>query len=218
LAAVDEDGQVTRRRVPVSSLPAQVRDELGAFVSHRLLTVSDGSGADPNSASGPVLDLAHEQILTAWLPLAAAVSAQKDKLRLRTTAADAAEDWRRHGHPASHLWELGRATTTAAVLDPADLAPDTQAFLAASRRHGQARRRRATAILTTLLLLVTIGAVVAVIQRGIAVEQREQAVRQQMLATARGLTAQAEQARGSDILRALRLNLAAERLASMPGS
>ncbi|WP_322756682.1 TIR domain-containing protein, partial [Frankia sp. Cas3] len=207
LVTIDDAGQVTRRRAELASLPGPVRTELDVFVARRLLTIHDPAeipGAAPDS-TGPVIDIAHEQIFTAWPPLAAAVTAHADSLRLRSRATDAAADWHRTDRPASHLWDLSRASTALHTLNPADLTPATRTFLAASRRHGQRRRLRATAILTTLLLLATTGGIIAWIQRA-------DALRQQKLATARSLVTQAEQLRSTNIGQALKLNLAAEKL------
>src|SRR5262249_7476982 len=124
----------------------------------------------------------------------------------------AATAWDRDNRPNSHLWELDRSRRAAHGLNLNDLSPTTQEFLTASRHHGQRRRLRAIAILTVLLLLVTAGGIVALIQRNQAVEREQRAIH----ATARVLTLQAEQLRDRDLVRALRLGLAADALASSP--
>ncbi len=215
LVIVDRHGQVARRRVALADLPAVLRTEMEVFVARRLLTITDDTGPIPGDGTGrrPVMDIAHEQLLTAWPPLAGAIAAA-DTLRLQTTTAEAAETWEQHGRPADYLWELNRAATAARTLTPDTLTSTTQAFLTASHRHGVRRRRRAIALLTAFVLLVTAGGATATVEWVTTRAQRQEALRQQRLATARGLLVQAEQLRGSDPAQALKLNLAAEHLAS----
>jgi WD40 repeat protein len=207
LVTITDDGQPTRRRADLHSLPSHTRAEMEIFVNQRLLTIHQ-PGTDGHR-SRPVIDIAHEQILTAWQPLADAVTSAADTLRLQADAEDAATAWDRENRPTSHLWELDRSRRAARGLNLNDLPRATQEFLTASRRYGQRRRLRITAILTVLLLLVTAGGITALIQRN-------QAVQRERRATARGLIPQAEQLRDRDILRALRLGLAADTLASTP--
>src|SRR5215470_10254396 len=210
LVTINDDGQPTRHRADLASLPSPVRKELEVFVDQRLLTIHRPDADGDNGR--PVIDIAHEQILTAWEPLADAVTAAADTLRLRADTEDAATTWDRNNRPNNHLWELDRSRRAARGLNLNDLSRTTQEFLTASRRHGQRRRLRATALLTVLLLLVTAGGITALIQRNQAVEREQRATQ----ATARVLTLQAEQLRDRDVVRALRLGLAANAIASSP--
>jgi len=221
LVTINDDGQPTRRRAELANLPSHIRTELDVFVNQRLLTIHRPD-VDGDSAC-LVIDIAHEQILTTWRPLADTITAAADILRLQADVIDAAIAWDRDNRPTSHLWELDRSRRATRYLNPNDLSRTTQEFLTASRRRGQRRRLRATAILTVLLLLVTAGGITALIQRNRAVVerqqavvQRQQAVEQEKHAAARGLIMQAEQLRDSNSVRALRLGLAAEILASGP--
>jgi hypothetical protein len=167
LVIIDEHGQATRRSVDLSTLPADIRTEMQVFVDHRLLTIR----SDNDSESGsPIVHIAHDQILTAWKPLADMITEAADSLRLRSYILDAAEDWQRTGRPTSHLWELSRATAAQHTLDPDELTPTARAFLTASRRHGQTRRARAVAILSILLLLVTAAGISTFVQWRTAVD------------------------------------------------
>ncbi|WP_239394797.1 WD40 repeat domain-containing protein, partial [Frankia sp. CiP3] len=207
LVTVDANGQASRRRAYLDELPEQVRTELNAFVERRLLTIhADDTRGE---ASPQAIDLAHEQILTVWAPLADTVAAATDRLRLAAQADAAAEEWRREGEPASHLWNLARVSNAEAVLDADAITSTIRAFLASSRRQGRNRRRRAGAVLVTLMLLVTVGGLIATYQWIDASRQRHEALRQQKLAVARALITQADQLRTRDPVTALQLSIEA---------
>jgi hypothetical protein len=77
LVTVDEQGRPTRTRVARAELPATTLTELDAFVVRRLLvTDSDGDAA--------MVEVAHEEFLTAWSPLAEAIEADRDGLQKRS--------------------------------------------------------------------------------------------------------------------------------------
>ncbi|WP_198287015.1 TIR domain-containing protein [Frankia sp. QA3] len=223
LVAVDEYGQATRRRVPVADLPDRVRADLRFFVDRRLLTIHE-SDADPPAtgsangragtaadagASRQVVDIAHEQILSAWPPLADAIGAAIDRLRLGSRVLEAARQWAEDGRPASHLWEPERARRARQVLDADDLPELSRTFLTASRRSSLGRRWRTLAVLGTLLLLVTASGLTATVQRADALARERHA-------TAHGLVLAGEQEREQDVYRALRLAIAGVALHSTP--
>jgi conflict system STAND superfamily ATPase len=78
LVTVDDVGQPTRVEVDYQQLPLPVQVELDAFVAHRLLTINELEGT-------VLLSVAHEAFLTAWPPLAEAISAAGSALRMRRT-------------------------------------------------------------------------------------------------------------------------------------
>ncbi|OHV33588.1 TIR domain-containing protein [Pseudofrankia saprophytica] len=208
LITVDAEGRPTRRRVPLDQLPDPVRGTLTPFVARRLLAVDSQPG-------GPAtVEVTHERLLTAWTPLATAISQASDRLRQRAQAEAAADDWDRRGRPVERLWNLGLAAGTLAAVDLGDLTSTARDFLTTGRRHGQRRRRRTIAVLTVLLLLVTAGGTTATAQWINVGRQRQEAIAQRNLATARALVTQAERLRDRDPAAALPLNLAAERLVS----
>ena len=158
-------------------------------------------------------------------------------LRARRAVEHAAEEWNANSRPPARLWGGGqlaaavsdtggrihtRATPTDAspkrghsrllprrrrvlVTDRVALSPKAREFLHASIRRDRHRRRRATTVLSVLVVLALAAA-------GVAVIQQRNAQERQRIATARGLIAQAEAARGTDPRTALQLGLAAQRI------
>ena len=110
LVTVDEEGRPTRWRVDRAELPEPVRLELDAFVGRRLLTIDTDSDV-------VVLGVTHEAFLSAWPPLAAAITATESGLRMRRAVEQAAAEWERDGRPSSRLW--GHGQLAAAVNDTA---------------------------------------------------------------------------------------------------
>ncbi len=238
LVTVDETGQPTRLDVDYQQLPPPVRVELDAFIAHRLLTSS-------KRADTVLLGVAHEAFLTAWPPLAQAISAAGTALRMRRMLEQASAEWEHAGRSTSFLWEQDRVA--AAVSDTGaqlhrvhserpgvkdntigrfralrghlevtsgrvELGPAARAFLYASIRHQQRRRRLLFTAVAAALVIAFAITTIAVIQRQIAEGQRQIAEDQTELATVRGLVAQAEARRGSDVRLALQLGLAAHRI------
>jgi hypothetical protein len=209
LVTVDDTGQATRHRTSLGALPAAVRTELDEFVGRRLLVVDTDDG-------DPVVAVAHEKVLTAWPPLADAITHATDDLQLRRTVEDAATDWDNRGRPADHLWEAGRVADAEHTLDASDLSPTAVTFLATGRRHGRSRRLRATAVLGVLLLLVSTGAILALTQWRSAIAQRNSAEQTRLEAIADGLAARADAFRETDPRLSFRLGIAAYEIASTP--
>lgn len=77
LVTVDEQGRPTRWRVLRDELPTPVITELDTFVERRLLTTDEGNGSG-------VTGVAHEAFLSAWPPLAQAITAAASALRARS--------------------------------------------------------------------------------------------------------------------------------------
>ncbi len=226
LVTVDEQGRPTRWRIDRAELPDHVVTELDAFVARRLLTTDTDNGT-------VVLGVAHEAFLSAWPPLAEAISANVTALRARRTVEHAAAEWHDHDRPPTRLWSGGQlaaaVTDTGArirrgsappppqrrhwlprrhrilVTNRVDLNPAARDFLHASIRHDRSRRRRATTVLSVLLILALVGA-------GVAVFQQLTAQQEQRIATARQLIAQANSTMESDPRTALKLGIAAQRI------
>ena len=220
LVTVDEHGRPVRWRANTDELPDQVRAELDAFVARRLLTTDTDGGT-------AVLAVAHEAFLSAWPPLAAAVTAAAAGLRARRAVEQAAREWDDAGRPPSRLWERGQLAAAVAgtgahiqtvpharsapgrkrtlVTDAVEVSPRARDFLHVSIRRDRRRRRRASTILSVLLILAVAAASVAFIQQGAAQQQ-------QLIATARQLITQAEAARDTTPRTALLLGIAAYQL------
>jgi hypothetical protein len=101
LVTVDEQGRPTRWRVDRGELPEPVRVELDTFVARRLLTTDTDNGT-------VILGVTHEAFLSAWPPLAAAITAAASALRMRQAVEQAAAEWDDDGRPPSRLWERGQ--------------------------------------------------------------------------------------------------------------
>jgi hypothetical protein len=232
LVTVDEQGRPTRRRVDRTEIGHTVAAELDAFVARRLLSTDQvGHGA-------VVISLAHEAFLRSWPPLADAIAAASTGLRARRGVEHAAAAWLESKRPPTRLWDggqlaaavadvgghvetaSGRSATPPAirrkwwwsrrprvlVTDRVQLSRAGRDFLLASIRRDRLRRGRVSAVLSVLLVLALIAA-------GVALVERNNAQDQQRLATARLLVGKAEAVRPVDPLQAMRLGLAAQKIA-----
>jgi energy-coupling factor transporter ATP-binding protein EcfA2 len=216
LVTVDEQGRPTRWRIPREDLPTPVVTELDAFVTRRLLTTDTTNDI-------VVIGVAHEAFLSAWPPLAQAITENASALRARRAVEQAATQWHDNGYPHERLWgggQLAVAVTdigaricagTAApseryspsrwwlrprrvlVTDRVDISPRARDFLHTSIRRDRFRRRRAITVLSVLLCAALIAA-------GIAVNQQHTAQQQLRAATARQLITHADNLAGSDSL------------------
>ncbi|MGH3821895.1 MAG: TIR domain-containing protein [Pseudonocardiaceae bacterium] len=233
LVTVDEEGRRTRRRVLREELPHPVADEVNAFVAHRLLTT------DTDNGSG-VIAVAHEAFLTAWAPLAQAITAAVTALRARHAVEQAAAAWDKQGRSSTRLWTGGQlaaavADTGARVQTHRRSSADTS-----GQRHGPSRwsPRRQRVLIThrvadlreeardflyasirrdrlrrgRLTTILSVLLVLALSAAGIAILQQRATQEQQRIATARLLVAQADATRDTDPRTALRLGIAAQRI------
>jgi WD40 repeat protein len=220
LVVIDEVGRPTRMRVPRDELSPDDAAALQEFIRRRLL-VTDTVGEGRNRTV--VVGVAHEAFLTAWAPLADAISRDPMALRTQRQLDRAADRWASSGHRARDLW--GGSQLRSAVVDVGadlnrtrlgvgrstlvtkrvDLAAETAEFLRASMLRPRRLRQSLIAVLSVLLLTMTAIGV-------IANQQRDRATEQQRLAVARQLLTQADSTRTSDARTALLLGLAAQRL------
>ncbi|KOV87163.1 TIR domain-containing protein [Nocardia sp. NRRL S-836] len=212
LVTVDDHDQPVRGRAVRSALPGPVAREMDVFIAHRLLTAED-DGA---------VTVAHEAFLTAWQPMADAITAEASALRARGAIDRAATSWDAHGRPATRLWE--RNQLAAAVADVGaevpgrwrrssgairtsrvELGDCSRAFLLAGLRRDRLRRGRLTTVLSALLA-------VALVAAGVALVQQREAERQQRIATSRALVSRAEANLRDDPQLAFMLGVAAHEL------
>ena len=136
--------------------------------------------------------------------LAAAVSDTGARIHTRATPTDASPK-------RSHSRLLPRRRRVL-VTDRVALSPKARDFLHAGIRRDRHRRRRATTVLSVLVVLALAAAGIAVIEQRDAEKQAGRAEKQQRIATARQLVAQADTARDTDLRTSLRLGLAAHRI------
>ncbi|MGH3913899.1 MAG: TIR domain-containing protein [Pseudonocardiaceae bacterium] len=230
LVTVDEQGHPTRWRLRRDELPAAVVAESDAFVARRLLSTDTDNGT-------VVIGVAHEAFLSAWSPLAAAITKNVSALRARRAVEHAAQEWHAKGRPPVRLWEGGqlaaavsdtgarlqtRAAPAGTLSKPgsARWSPRRRRGLVTDRvdlsptardfLHTGIRRDRFRRRRATTVLSVLL--IVALAAAGVAVVQQRRAATGELAATARQLIAQAESARATDPRAALRLGLAAHRI------
>jgi WD40 repeat protein len=188
LVTVDEQGRPTRWRVNRNELSDPVVSELNCFVARRLLTTDTDTGK-------VIVGVAHEAFLSAWAPLAQAITAASSALRARRAIEQAATEWNDESRPPARLWERGQLaaamTDTGAhlqahdlVTDRINLSPTARTFLRVSIRHDHVRRGRAIIILAVLALVASTAAVVAMRQQREARSQRDLAIYNRVVAEA----------------------------------
>ena len=213
LVTVDEQGHPTRWRVSRDELPEPVTQELGAFVTRRLVTTDTDNG-------NVVVGVAHETFLTAWPPLTRAINENMSALRARRAVEQAATDWHNHDRSPDRLWERGQLAAAVSdtgariqahdlVTDRIELSPTARTFLRVSIRRDRVRRGRATAVLSVLLVLALAATVVAFAQHRTA----EQRTEQRNVEVSKRAAAQAMELRTNNPALAALLGLAAYRLA-----
>lgn len=215
LVTVDENGQPIRWHVNRAELSETVLLDLDAFISRRLVTTDvDASGAVQ-------IGLTHASFLSAWPPLADAISKAASGLRMRRQVEQSAVRWEQARHPRSRLWSGDQLASARADLgarlrparsgiagrllpgprsltvEQVELSPRARDFMVASMRRERHRRTRERTILSAALAVLLVLASVAFAQRQAAVEQQREATRQQRIATARELTIEASDLRDS---------------------
>jgi hypothetical protein len=160
LVTVDEQGRPTRWRVSRDTLPEPVIRELNAFVQRRLVTTDTDDGS-------VVVGVVHEAFLSAWPPLAQAITDNASALRACRAVEQAAAEWDQEGRPPARLWERGQLAAALAdtgaylqardlIIDRVDLSSTARDFLRASIRRDRLRRGRAITVLSVLLVLALV--------------------------------------------------------------
>ena len=183
--------QDVRRQCTLAELRAgdDNPEEVERVVRHldaaRLITLGSGLEGD----STPVVDLAHEAIITAWPALADWIREHRAAEHQRRWLADRSDEWRAGGGNAGLLddVQLAQAEAWLAGPDPVQVGAGSAitAFVTASRarvdaehrrREVAARRLRMLTVLLAILLVASVGAAAAaVIQAGRATDQRLEA-------------------------------------------
>ncbi|MBB5958380.1 WD40 repeat protein [Saccharothrix tamanrassetensis] len=200
-----------RRRVPQSELvlDERARSVLDAFVHARLVNV------DQDAA-----EIAHEALLRAWPRLRGWITADRAGLLVRQQLAEAAENWRRHGHDSEFLYRSNRLAEVSAWQrerqshDP--VGEVESAFLAASRQRRRVKSRRkrtAVAVLAVMLVLAASAAVYATGQQRVAAEQQRDAESSRNTALSLLIARTSADVRHTDPTLAMQLGVAAYRTA-----
>lgn len=214
--------QDTRRpveRAEISATAAQsaVLEEL---VRARLLTVDDAT-----------VDLAHEALLTAWPRLRGWIEADRERLRLHRALTEAARTWEALGRDSEALFRGVRLSAAREAFgDPDDEGTgrrgdtgeltllESEFHLASLAAHKQALRTRTRAtrlrrsLTAALALLICLAAVVG----SVAWQQSRISERRRDEAEARRVAGVATALRASDPRLAMRLSVAAWRIADLP--
>jgi WD40 repeat protein/DNA-binding SARP family transcriptional activator len=181
-----EGGNEMRRRARRSELgdDEATTKVLSTLVARRLLIADDQT-----------VEVAHEALLREWPRLRGWLEEDRQGRRLHHQLTEAANQWAAHDRDPEQLY---RGARLAAALDWArghdpDLNDSERAFLTASTQQHERqlrRARRTTAVLASLLVVVLVAGALALVQRSTA-------RRNQVIAAARGLAAQATARTGS---------------------
>jgi WD40 repeat protein len=217
LVNIDDDGGVTRRRVPLEELTepqpgstsAQVEDVVDHFVAQRLLTTDTST-----------IEVSHEVLLSAWPRLREWIDADREGLLIARRLRDAARVWDETGRESEALASGQRLTSFAAwaATDRAaeQIGPREREYVAASSQHEQRlqvairRRRRVFAGLTAVSVVLALVAGSAAL---VALDARSDAERERNEALSRKVALQATQLAPNDPSLAAQLALVAYRTA-----
>ncbi|MEU6375957.1 hypothetical protein [Streptomyces sp. NPDC046909] len=169
----------------------------------RLITLDQGT-----------VDLAHEALLTAWPRLRTWIDEDRERLRAQRQLTEAAVAWESLDRDPDSLYRGVRLTGAEEHFGAraSELTPLERDFLARSTRARRRDRRRRGARFTVLSLLVVLSLVAGLV----AWQQNRASERRHIEAEARRIAGVAESLRLSDPVTAMRLSLAAWRVADLP--
>jgi hypothetical protein len=110
LVAVEEGSTPTRRRAPLSRVAQSplAASLVETFVKARLLVAGEGTD--------PVIEVAHEALLTNWPRIGRWIESVLDDIRLRSQLRRAADEWVSHDRDATYLWSDERCVAAHAGL------------------------------------------------------------------------------------------------------
>ncbi|GGO45246.1 WD40 repeat domain-containing protein [Streptomyces lasiicapitis] len=171
----------------------------------RLITLEESSA-----------ELAHEALITAWPRLSTWVEEDRERLRLHRRLTDAASAWEESGHDTGALYRGNRLAAVEEAFAGRDgdvaLTGHERAFLAAAVTARTRDRRRSRSLLGTLSVLL----VLALVAGAVAWQQNRTSEKRRTEAVARKVSALANGMRFSDPVTAMRLSVAAWRVADTP--
>ncbi|MEU6394749.1 helix-turn-helix domain-containing protein [Streptomyces sp. NPDC046939] len=202
LVTPGEGAQDTRRpahRAELDFAPARDVDAvLDRLVSARLLILDDET-----------VDLAHEALITAWPRLRAWIDEARERLLIHRRLTDAARAWDELGREPGALYRGTRLAAASEHLVEDALTHLERDFLTASRAAGASAVRRRRGVLAAVAVLVVLALVAGVA----AWQQSLTSARRHVEAEARRIAAVADAMRSADPAMAMRLSVAAWRLA-----
>jgi Sulfatase-modifying factor enzyme 1 len=111
LVEVNEDGIGGRRRAPLSRFRGEAESLLETLTGARLLVKS---GAEQRE---PVVEVAHEALLTSWPRLTEWIRNKSEDLRLLRQVRSAAAEWDRNKRKPEYLWPDQRMMQVWAMVD-----------------------------------------------------------------------------------------------------
>jgi len=200
LVTLGEGGEDTRRRVRRSELVPLADDRsvqmvIDAFGRHRLLSFD----RDPTTRE-PTVEIAHEALLAVWDRLRGWIDEARDDIRTQRRLAVAVAEWEAAERDPSFLLGGSRleqvqawtGTTTLALSD-ADRAyvEESTVVQRAVRERERALERRSIRRLRSLVAVGLVAALVATTLTVIAVTQRGKALDEARISQARALSAAA---------------------------
>ncbi|MFF4402258.1 DNA-binding protein [Streptomyces sp. NPDC001480] len=181
--------------------PADTATVIEQLVRARLLTLDDDQ-----------VDLAHEALISAWPRLRSWIDTDRERLRVHRRLTEAATAWDALDRDPGALYRgirLAAAEDAFAGDRTAELTRLEQAFLRTSRARRSGERRR----LRTFSASMSILLVLALVAGAIAWQQNRANDRRHVEAEARRVAAVAGSMRFSDPVTAMRLSVAAWKLA-----
>ncbi|MFF1476320.1 hypothetical protein ACFVYD_01825 [Streptomyces sp. NPDC058301] len=162
------------------------------------------------------VDLTHEALITAWPRLRQWIERDRDRLRAHRQLAEAAQDWHDLGRDSGALLRGTRLAQAQAAFGATDRRIDLttleEAFLTTSR-HAHRRTRRIRRVIASALSVLVVLAVVAT---SVAWQQGRARDQQRDESAARGAAVLAQSYLQSDPQTAMRLSLAAWKIAHVP--
>jgi WD40 repeat protein/energy-coupling factor transporter ATP-binding protein EcfA2 len=179
-----EGTEDTRRRARLDELASSPADSeevdgvVRALVDARMLTTGGGGGEQ-------WVDVSHEALIRGWPRLRRWLDDDRTGLRVHRRLTEATEEWGRLDRDAGTLYRGARLAEAVEwrrrnedVLNPLerDFLDASAALAKREQRQAQRRIRWTIGGMAAALLLIGAGALVAVQQRGVAADQRDEAV------------------------------------------
>ncbi|MBW2522817.1 MAG: protein kinase [Deltaproteobacteria bacterium] len=194
--------RVTSTHKLLDGLEARASLVLTQLSSSRLVTVSSASAAQPGAASddeGSYVELAHESLIHSWSRLKGWLDDSRDDRAFLAEVEPAADLWDRRGRPAGGLWHGSQLAEAARALDRcrAELPGTAREFITAGLRRERSRSRRLRVSVGAALTILSVLAVVLIVQNRIAEQARDRADAQRVVAEHRHAESLREGARAA---------------------